>query len=131
MYKLNGNVFNIHADQRIGDTNYPSAWFQDAENRAAMGITEEPDPVVIVPLATLQAQRIASINSEAQTRIIAKYPLWVQSNCANGIYPAAFATQMRADIAAVIEATNTANAAASVAVDEAGVNAVTVAWPVI
>lgn len=131
MYKLNGEVFNIHKDQRIGDVNYPSAWFQDVTNRAAMGITEEPDPVVIVPLATLQAQRIASINSEAQTRIIAKYPLWGQSNCANGIYPAAYATQMRADIEAVISASNTATDAITAATDEAGVNSVTVVWPVI
>ena len=45
IYKLNGSLFDVTAEHLIGDVNYPRGWFQDATNRAAMGITEEADPI--------------------------------------------------------------------------------------
>lgn len=45
IYKLNNEIFNITVEHRIGDVNYPRNWFQDAENRATIGITEEPEPI--------------------------------------------------------------------------------------
>lgn len=109
VYRLNGVVFNINQEQKIGDVNYPRGWFLDATNRAAMGITEEPDPVVVRPLAEVKVEAINRINAEAQMKILAKYPLWVQTNCANGIYAVIVITQMKADITAVITAANTAH----------------------
>lgn len=83
------------------------------------------------PLDKVKVDKISEINAQAQSIILARYPLWVQSNCANGIYPAAFATQMKADIAAVITASNTATDAVTAAINEAGVNSVIAVWPVI
>lgn len=82
-------------------------------------------------LAETKNSAIKGINAEAQTRILAKYPLWVQTNCANGIYSTAVSDQMKADIAAVITAANTATDAVTAAIDEAGITAIMVAWPVI
>lgn len=131
IYKLNGEVFNINQQHRIGDVNYPHTWFQHEENRAAMGITEEPDPVIVRPLAEVQAEAINRINADAQMRILTKYPLWVQANCANEIYSLIVTVQMKADIAAVITAANIATDAVTAAIDESGVTAITVVWPVI
>lgn len=47
--KLNGIEFDITREHLIGDVNYPRGWFQDASNRAAMGITDEADPVPPAP----------------------------------------------------------------------------------
>lgn len=44
-YKLNGIVFDINQEHLIGDVNYPRNWFHDPNNREAMGITEEVDPI--------------------------------------------------------------------------------------
>lgn len=102
-----------------------SAW--TPEILAAWEAQKPPQPT----LTELKDRKIKTINSEAQTRILAKYPLWVQANCANGIYSAAVSDQMRADIAAVITAANTATDAVIAAIDETGITAIMVAWPVI
>ena len=52
------------------------------------------------------AQQIVEINREAQAVILAAYPLWYQTNCANGIYPVVVADVMKAGIAAVITEAN-------------------------
>lgn len=90
-----------------------------------------PLPADIPTLAEARAAKKLEINDQAQKQILTKYPLWVQSNCANGIYPSAFATQMKADIAAVIMAANTATDAVMAAVDNISVNAVNPVWPAI
>lgn len=131
IYKLNNEIFNINQEQRIGDVNYPHTWFQDAENRAVMGITEDPDVVIVRTLAEVKTEKIRAINAEAQMRILTKYPLWVQANCANGIYSVLVSTQMKADIATVIVAANIATDAVTAAIDESGVMAITAVWPVI
>lgn len=95
---------------------------------AAGGIT---DPEDAKPLAQLQAEKKAEINAQAGSINFAKYPIWVQTNCANGIYPTAFTDQMKADITSVIAASNIATDEVMAAVDEAGVSAVIPIWPVI
>lgn len=45
MFLYANNKINIHLDHTIEDTQYPAGWFLDANNRAALGIIEVPDPV--------------------------------------------------------------------------------------
>lgn len=45
MFILNGLKFDINGQHVIGDVQYPRGWFLDADNRAALGIVEVPDPV--------------------------------------------------------------------------------------
>jgi len=45
MYLLDGLKIDIAAQRTVAETQYPRGWFLDADNRAAMGITEVPDPV--------------------------------------------------------------------------------------
>lgn len=78
-----------------------------------------------------KAQTISSINIEASRRIIASYPLEKQSSANLGIYPQTYTDKMIIDIAAVIQASNDACDSVLAAVDIAGVEAVTVNWPVI
>lgn len=49
---------------------------------------------------------VSRIRAEASRIILNKYPLWVQTNHANGIYPTADADVMLADIASVITESN-------------------------
>lgn len=57
-------------------------------------------------LAVTKANALANIRSKANEIILAKYPLWVQINYANGIYPVASADEMRTKIASVIAESN-------------------------
>lgn len=87
-----------------------------------------------IDAATLPATRanaIQQINIEATRRILAAYPLEKQSSANMGVYPQTYTDKMIADIAAVIAASNTACDAVDAALDVAGVDAVTVNWPVI
>lgn len=45
MYLLDNLKFDIYAQHTIGDVQYPRGWFSDADNRAAAGVVEVPDPV--------------------------------------------------------------------------------------
>lgn len=45
MYLHNGLKFDINISRTLGDVQYPRGWFLDADNRAALGIVEVPDPV--------------------------------------------------------------------------------------
>lgn len=45
MYLHNNLKFDTNAQHTINDVQYPRGWFLDPENRAAVGITEVPDPV--------------------------------------------------------------------------------------
>lgn len=44
IYKLNNVLFDINIPHKIMDVNYPAGFFNEASNRAMLGITEEPDP---------------------------------------------------------------------------------------
>ena len=50
--------------------------------------------------------QVLILRAEAQRIILDRYPLWVQANYANGIYPTADADVMRAAIASVVTESN-------------------------
>lgn len=68
---------------------------------------------------------LEAVRAHAQSLILEKYPLWVQINYANGVYPESGVAAMAADIAAVITESNRLEDAI-----EAGTPA-TANWPVI
>lgn len=45
MYLHNNLKFDINIQHTLGDVQYPRGWFLDADNRAAAGVVEVPDPV--------------------------------------------------------------------------------------
>lgn len=66
IYKLNGVIFDINKEHLIGEVNYPRNWFLDAGNRDVMGITEEADPVYVLPVPTseeIQAQLTQAVQT--------------------------------------------------------------------
>lgn len=71
------------------------------------------------------------INKEATRRILAAYPLEKQSSANLGVYPQTYLSQMTADIAATIVASNAACDAIDAAVSTAEIDNVSVNWPVI
>lgn len=100
------------------------------------GVWDEVAQSIVAPteqqkLDARRAAVIEQINTEASRRILASYPLEKQSSANLGIYPQAYTDKMIADIASVIQASNDACDAVLAAVDIAGVEAVTVNWPVI
>lgn len=83
-------------------------------------------------LAATQADRIAAINAECRSRLLARYgPAEEQVSRAIGVYGSAEQSAMQSGIAAAIDASNAAQNAILAAADIAAVEAVTVAWPVI
>ena len=83
--------------------------------------TKTGEPVVVpftpeeeaVATAAIEAHAIAetgrlleAVRAKAQKVILAKYPLWYQTNCANGVYPAQAASDMATAIASVITESN-------------------------
>jgi hypothetical protein len=46
MYLLNNIKFNPDIQRTIGDVQYPHGWFRDPLERAKIGVTEVPDPIV-------------------------------------------------------------------------------------
>lgn len=110
--------------QDDGDGPYIAAW-----------IRPEPQPTQAeIDAAMLPAAKLTKrteINAEATSRILSAYPLEKQSSANLGIYPSAFVDQMVTDISATIQASNAACDLVDAAADVAGVDAVTVNWPVI
>lgn len=96
-------------------------WGDDIQN------LREPNASEV--LAAAKVSRKASINAEAQSRILAVYPLEKQSSASLGIYPAEYRATMTEDIASVIAASNTACDSVDAATTVAGVDAVVVSWP--
>lgn len=88
-------------------------------------------------LAEIKAQTgiltelVKLVKDKANELIVNKWPLWAQNNCALGIYDSATFDQCKADIAAVITASNTAEDAINNAVSLDAALAVVPAWPVI
>lgn len=91
----------------------------------------ETETLVDIPLAQVKANELSRIRQEAEDIIYGKYPLYRQLNAVLGAYPAAYLTQLRSDIAAVVTASNAAEAAISAAATADETIAVTAAWPVI
>jgi hypothetical protein len=73
--------------------------------------------------------RLTLIKQNAKQIIEKKWPLWAQNNCALGLYSETTIAQCKADIAAVIAASNTAEDAVAAATSVDAVLSVTPAWP--
>lgn len=83
-------------------------------------------------LQAAQADKMAAINAECRTRLLARYgSAEEQVSRAIGVYGAQEQADMQAGIAATIDASNTASNAVLAAADIAAVEAVTVTWPAI
>ena len=81
------------------------------------------------PLPPAKSARLAEIRAEAGRRILATYPLFVQSNASLGLLPEAEVLSMTQFIANHIDASNAAEDAVDAATTVAQVNGVTPAWP--
>lgn len=86
---------------------------------------------VLAAAPGLRLKKLAAIRAEARVRIEVKWPLWAQNNVALGLYNETVCTQCRADIAAVITASNLAEDAVLAATDTEAMLAVTASWPTI
>lgn len=83
-------------------------------------------------LPTVKSARIAAINAECRSRLLARYgPAEEQVSRSIGVYGSAEKTAMEVGIAATVDASNTASNAVISAATEAAVGAVSVSWPVI
>lgn len=147
MYLLNNLKIDINRPFTGPDgTKYPH--LRPQEYRDKLGVVEVPDPVypdpkkfiytenpdgtlnvVERPLAEVQAAKLAHIRMQAQEMIYQKYPAWVQSNAALGVYPVVFTDTMKDNIAAVIAASNVAQDAIEIALTTDEVNLVEATWP--
>lgn len=148
MFVINGTKIDITRPYNSGSVKYPN--LLEPSWRAALGVIEVPDPtfpdpristytenadgsIVVspIPIEAVKAREIARIRKEARDIIEAKYPVFRQLNAALGAYPAAYLTQLRSDIAAVVSASNTAEASISAATTADQAIAVTATWPAI
>lgn len=82
-------------------------------------------------LDEVKLDRLNYIRTKAQNYILSVYPLWYQSNVANGIYPVLVAEKVKSDIASVIVASNIAEDSVSIATTIDEVNAMEPVFPVI
>lgn len=84
------------------------------------------------PVPYAQEQRIAAINAECRSRLLARFgdPA-EQVSRSIGVYGLAEKAALESGVAATIDASNTASDAILAAQSVAAVGAVTVAWPVI
>lgn len=87
------------------------------------------DPAPSRPLNELRAEKFAAVRSEAYRRLSAKWPMWKQVNAALGLEPALRIAEMKADIAALRGASNTAEAAIAAATTQTELDSVLPNWP--
>ena len=80
-------------------------------------------------IADAKVARNVAIRAEAQTVITADYPLWFQSNVALGVYDSTVGDPMKAAIAAIIVASNTAEDAVEACTTLAEIRNTTPTWP--
>ena len=74
--------------------------------------------------------KLAEIRGECETRILAVYPIWMQTNGANGLDPATDVDAMLADIGAMRTESNTCEDAVDAAETLAAVRAIVPTWPI-
>lgn len=82
-------------------------------------------------LAAFKAYRLKEIREEASKRILAKWPMWMQMNCVSGVYPESVLETYKEDVAAIVQASNTAEDSIDAATTIEQVEGVTVTWPTI
>jgi len=93
MYMLDDKPIDPYAPFEHDDIVYPPGWLIAAtpEEKAALGVTEVPDPPPInwryyqfdgspKPIEQVQDMLAAEIKTTAQAEIYRKYPAWHQSN---------------------------------------------------
>jgi hypothetical protein len=99
---------------------------------AALGTQPTPAEIAAATLPSAKAVRIAEINADCRSRLLARYgTAEEQVSRSIGVYGLTEQTAMPLGIAATVDASNTASNAVIAAADIAAVEAVTVAWPVI
>jgi len=104
MAMLRGTLWRLEKDDAA------KTWRAVADDSiiARFGFVRTDFPSAAAPaLPQYQGPDIAApIKAHAAEIILAKYPLWVQINYANGVYPTADADVMKAAIASVIAESN-------------------------
>ena len=114
-----GRECEIESDGSISAWRRPEPQPTPAEIEAAM-------------LPAAKAQRIAAINAECRSRLIARFgPAEEQVSRSVGAYGTAEQSALKIGIELMVDAANAAQNAILAAADIAAVEAVTVAWPVI
>lgn len=110
----------------VGCSDSPGGYRLDFEGSTSRLATSEEI------LGAAKAARIAAVNAECRTRLIARFgDAAEQVSRSIGVYGATEKAAMETGIAATIDASNTASNAVIAAADIAAVEEVTVAWPVI
>ena len=89
----------------------------------------ETETLVDIPLPVVKANELSRIRSEAKDVIEAKYPTFRQINAVLGAYPAAYLNKLRADVASVVTASNTAEASITAAPTADQAISVIAVWP--
>lgn len=120
-------LLNSDDPLRPGELSLTTDNIESAVIDHAAGIARDRTPQEI--LTWTKAAKLTSIRAEAKTRIESSYPQWRQLDAALGLLPDAYTTQMRAEIAAIIEASNTAEDVVDAATTIESVNAVEAVWP--
>lgn len=119
-----------------GITFHPGGECELLNSQIAVWRRPEPQPtqaeIDAAMLPAAKAHRIAAINAECRSRLIARFgPAEEQVSRSIGVYGATEQSAMQAGIAATIDASNTASNAVLAATDIAAVEAVSASWPVI
>ena len=81
-------------------------------------------------LLSAQTARKVVIRGECETRILSAYPMWMQTNGANGLDPEADVTTMLTDIGAMRTESNRCEDAVDAAETQQAVRDVTATWPI-
>lgn len=95
------------------------------------GIQPTEADIAAAELPSAKSIALQIIRAQAQDVIVAKWPIWKQINAQSGVYGPDVLQQCTTDIAAVIEASNTAEDAIDAATTPEQAEAVTATWPVI
>lgn len=132
--RIEGNkvreVINFDPTDRF----HPSLVWVECPVEVKEGYTYDGINFIPPPKKTLdevKKNRLNYIRIKAQNYILSVYPLWYQSNVANGIYPVLVADKVKSDIASVIVASNIAEDSVSIATTINEVNAIEPVFPVI
>jgi hypothetical protein len=80
-------------------------------------------------IAVVKSAILAAIKKQAGDRINSRYPWWVQSNVANGIYPVDVGDTMRDAIASIITESNRCEDLVAASVTPQAAQSIIPSWP--